>query len=264
VLSPDVSAGLPTSIAIQPNGHLVVLGRSGGPNGDQHYAIPSIDGGRTLQRTVSITTQQFDYPWLRADPDLSSAVDAHGTIYVVFPDCRFRANCSDPGCRFEPTTSFCAPNDLLLTTSRNGVDWTAPARIPIDTLASSTDHFITGLGVLSGNDPTHDRLALTYFFERNANLPDGTTCDFTNCLVSAGFISSADGGRSWQHAHKVAGPMPEGSLVPTFAGEMVADYISAIFVHGKPFGAFALAARPPDPSTGLFDEAIYAVDLADD
>lgn len=262
VLSPDVSAGLPDSIAIQPNGRLVVLGRNGGLNGDQAYAISSTDGGLTLQPTVDITTHQFDYPWLRADPNLSSAVDAHGTIYVVFPDCRFRTNCINPGCRFQPTTSFCAPNDLLLTTSSNGVDWTAPARIPIDALTSSTDHFITGLGVLSGSDSAHDRLALTYYYESNANLGDGTTCDFTNCLVSAGFISSADGGRSWQHAQRIAGPMPEASLVLTNAGEMVADYISAVFVDGEPFGAFALA-RPIDSNTGLYNEAIYATGLDD-
>jgi hypothetical protein len=263
VLSPDVAAGLVESIAIQPDGHLVVLGRGGGPNGDQIYAIPSTDGGRTLQPTVNITAQQFDYPWLRADPNPSSAVDAHGTIYVVIPDCRFRANCSDPGCRFRPTTSFCAPNDLVLTTSRNGVDWTGPARIPIDPLTSSTDHFITGLGVLSGSDAAHDRLALTYYYETNANLPDGTSCDFTNCLVSAGFISSADGGRSWREAQKVAGPMPEGNLVFTNAGEMVADYISAVFVNDKPFGAFAIAG-PINPSTGAYNEAIYATGLGDD
>jgi len=76
----------------------------------------------------------------------------------------------------------------------------------------------------------------------------------------AGFISSADGGRSWQHAHRVAGPMPEGSLVFTYAGEMVADYISAVFVSGKPFGAFALT-RPIDSNTGLYNEAIYATAL---
>jgi hypothetical protein len=150
--SPDQAAGLPTSIAIQPNGHFVVLGRSGGPNGDQQYAIPSVDGGHSLQATVDITTQQFDYPWLRADPNLSSAVDSTGKIYVVFPDCRFRANCSNPGCRFQPTTSFCAPNDLVLTTSRNGVDWTPLNRIPIDGMTSSVDHLITGLGVARSDD----------------------------------------------------------------------------------------------------------------
>jgi hypothetical protein len=73
-------------------------------------------------------------------------------------------------------------------------------------------------------------------------------------------FSSDDGGRSWNDATKIAGPMMESWLVPTFAGEMVANYNSAVFVDGKPYGAFAIA-RPPDPKTGQFDEAIYAVRL---
>jgi hypothetical protein len=208
VSSPDQSAGLPTSIAIQPNGNFVILGRIGGPNGDQAYAIPSVDGGLSLEATADITTHQFDYPWLRADPDLSSVVDSRGTIYVVFPDCRFRANCSDPACRFEPTTSFCATNDLVLTTSRNGVDWSALKRVPIDSITSNVDHFITGLGLLNdGDDDSH--------------------------------------------------------IVPTGPGEMVADYISAVFVDGQPYGAFAIA-RSPDSKTGAFNEAIYATKLREE
>jgi hypothetical protein len=253
--SPDQEAGLPTSIAIKPNGLFVILGRSGGANGDQQYAIRSVDGGQSLEQTVDITTQQFDYPWLRADPDLSSAVDTHGTIYVVFPDCRFRANCSDPGCRFESTTSFCATNDLVLTTSSDGIKWSALQRIPIDPVTSPVDHVITGLGVLnSGDDPPI--LALTYYFLPNANLPNGTTCTSSTCRISAGFISSNDGGSSWQAAQQVSKTMQQSWLVTTDAGEMVADYISAIFVDGRPFGAFALA-QPPDAS-GTFHEPIYA------
>ena len=137
--------------------------------------------------------------------------------------------------------------------------WTAPQRIPIDPVNSSVDHLIAGVGVLSDADD-HERrdrpkLAVTYYY-----LPNGLTCQPNTCKVSAGFISSGDGGRSWHDAEKIAGPMMESWLVPTFAGEMVANYNSAVFVDGKPHGAFALA-RPPDPNTGKFDEAIYATEL---
>jgi hypothetical protein len=57
--------------------------------------------------------------------------------------------------------------------------------------------------------------------------------------------------------------MPEGWLVPTAAGEMVADYISAVYVHGRPFGAFAIA-QAIDVATGAYDEAIYAGYLPED
>lgn len=263
VAAPDQNAGLVTSMAIQPNGNVVVLGRNGGPNGDQEYAIRSVDGGQTLEATADIASIFFIYPFMRADPNLTSGVDAKGTIYVVFPDCRFRSNCSDPvaasGCRFTTDNSSCTTNDLLLTTSEDGVIWTSPRRIPIDPLNSSVDHLIAGIGVL-GDPDDHERrdrakLAVTYYY-----LPNGLTCQPNTCQVSAGIISSDDGGRSWHEAEKVAGPMMESWLVPTFAGEMVANYNSAVFVDGKPHGAFAIA-RPPDPKTGKFDEAIYAVKL---
>jgi hypothetical protein len=263
VAAPDQNAGLVTSMAIQPNGNVVVLGRNGGPNGDQEYAIRSVDGGHSLEATANIATIFFIYPFMRADPSLTSGVDAEGTIYVVFPGCRFRSNCTDPvavsGCRFTTDNSSCTTNDLLLTTSKDGVIWTSPQRIPIDPVNSSVDHLIAGIGVLSDRDDherrDHVKLAVTYYY-----LPNGLTCLQATCEVSAGFISSDDGGRSWRDASKVPGPMMESWLVPTSAGEMVANYNSAVFVDGEPHGAFAIA-RPPDPKTGKFDEAIYAVEL---
>ena len=271
ISAPDQPAGLVTSIAIQPNGNVVVLGRNGGPNGDQEYAIRSVDGGHTLEATADIATVFFISPFMRADPNLTSGVDADGTIYVVFPDCRFRSNCYDSiaasGCRFTTDNSSCTTNDLLLTTSEDGVIWTSPRRIPTDPVNSSVDHLIAGIGALSDPDDherrdrdDHERkhrvkLAVTYYY-----LPNGLTCQPNTCQVSAGFISSDDGGLSWHEAEKVAGPMMESWLVPTSAGEMVANVNSAVFVDGKPHGAFAIA-RPPDPKTGKFDEAIYATEL---
>ena len=270
VSSPDQLAGLVTSMAIQPSGNLVILGRNGGPDGTQEYAIPSVDGGVSLQATANITTNLFDFPFMRADPSPSSAVDSEGIIYVVFPDCRFRSNCVDPfdvsACRFTTDNTSCPTNDLVLTKSMDGVSWSEPRRIPIDPVTSGTDHFITGLGVFNdpndsdkegraNSDGAHTKLALTYYY-----LPNGRTCSETTCRVDAGFISSDDGGRSWNEAAKIAGPMLQTWLVPTYAGEMVADYISAVFVAGKPYSAFAIAHRP-DPKTGQFSEAIYAVEL---
>jgi hypothetical protein len=250
-------------MAIQPNGNVVVLGRNGGPSGDQEYAIRSVDGGHSLEATSNIASIFFIFPFMRADPNLTSAVDSRGIIYVVFPDCRFRSNCSDPaaasGCRFLTDNSSCSTNDLVLTTSKDGVVWTPPQRIPIDPVHSSVDHLIAGLAVLSDPDDRegHVRLALTYYV-----LPNGRNCLPSTCQVSAGFISSDDAGRSWNDAAKIAGPIMESWLVPTYVGEMVANYNSAVFVDGEPHGAFAIA-HAPDPNTGKFDEAIYTVKLPD-
>jgi hypothetical protein len=260
VLSPDTLAGLPTSLAVQPNGNFVVLGRNAGPNGDQQYAIPSANGGATLEPSVYITTQQFDYPYLRSDPILSSAVDGDGVIYVVFPDCRFK-----PGCPFVlfPT------NDLVMTTSTDGTHWSTIQRIPIDPVTSSVDHVIPGLGAFSGDrefggdegyggsHESRTKLALTFY-----SIDNGTLCVPANCDLNAAYISSDDGGKSWHKAHKIAGPMMQTWLASTYAGQMVSDYLTVAFVHGQPFGTFALA-RAPNAQTGELDEAIYATPLPD-
>jgi hypothetical protein len=259
VASTDPRAGFPTALAIQPDGHFVILGRNAGLNGDRAYSIASVDGGASLATASEITTEQFVYPHLRADPSLAAAVDRNGTIYVVFPDCRFRGNCADPGCRFESTSYFCAPNDLLITTSVNGISWSEPQRIPIDSVISNVDHFIAGLAAQTGPS-NQTQLALTFYFEPNANLADGMPCTSSSCLLSAGFISSDDGGRSWHAAMRVAGPIKQSWLAATRAGEIVTDYLTPVFVDGQPFGAFALA-RPPDPKTGLLAEDIYTLPL---
>jgi hypothetical protein len=94
----------------------------------------------------------------------------------------------------------------VLTTSKDGVNWSEPERIPIDPVTSNADHFITGLGVLSHDEDgnfNHDeipaKLALTYYY-----LSNGSTCNPSTCRVNAGFISSDDGGRSWHDAAKIA------------------------------------------------------------
>lgn len=270
VFAPDQTAGLVTSIAIQPDGNVVVLGRNGGPNGDQQYAIRSLDGGNSLEATTDIASIFFAYPFLRSDPSLTSGVDSNGTIYVVFPDCRFRTNCTDPNvaavCHFNTGSLDCTTNDLVLTTSRDGVIWTKPRRIPIDPIHSTVDHVIAGIAVRSDHDRheclddddhgrDHAKLAVTYYF-----LPNGLTCEPNTCEVNAGSILSDDGGESWHDAVKVAGPMLETWLAPTSSGPMVANYNSAVFVEGKPHGAFAVA-HAPDPTTGKLDEAIYATKL---
>lgn len=248
VLSPDTLAGLPTSLAVQPNGNFVVLGRNAGPNGDQQYAIPSADGGATLEPSVYITTQQFDYPYLRSDPMISSAVDRDGVIYLVFPDCRFKTGC--------PFVLF-PTNDLVMTTSTDGTHWSTIQRIPIDPVTSSVDHVIPGLGAFSG-DGSRTKLALTFY-----SIDNGTLCVPANCDLNAAYISSDDGGKSWHKAHKVAGPMMQTWLASTYAGQMVSDYLTVSFVNGQPFGTFALA-RAPNAQTGELDEAIYAIPLEDD
>ena len=48
-------------------------------------------------------------------------------------DCRYRQHCSS--------------NDIVFSTSTDGVTWSDTARFPIDPVTSTVDHFIPGLAV---------------------------------------------------------------------------------------------------------------------
>ena len=78
-------------------------------------------------------------------------------------------------------------------------------------------------------------------------LPNGSASSESTCRVNARFISSDDGGRTWRDSAKIA-------------VRWWMDYISAVFVDGKPYSACAIAG-PLGPKTGRFNEAIYSVRL---
>ena len=114
-------------------------------------SFSSTDGGGSWGASVQIATVSDRAPagGLRSDALPSAQVDAAGNVYVIWQDCRFRASCSS--------------NDLVMSTTADGATWTAPARIPIDSTASTVDHFIPGLGVDPNTSGTSAHLALTYY-----------------------------------------------------------------------------------------------------
>src|SRR5206468_1863620 len=198
-------------------------------------SFSSSDGGTSWSAPV-VVAQVNDHPvagGLRSDALPSAAMDAAGNVYVVWQDCSFRASC--------------ASNDLVMSTSADGVSWTTPARTPIDALASTVDHFTPGLGIDPGTSGATAHLGLTYYYYPQAN------CTATTCALYAGFISSLDGGGTWSAATPLAGPMSLHWLPNTSSGRMVADYIATSFAGGKAYGFFA-AAKANSGTT--FNEAI--------
>jgi len=223
---------------VQRDGTVVVpfLGFAGSPF--SIGAFRSTDGGQTWSTPLTISSAGYHHPpGLRADYPLPSAeTDRAGEVYVAWADCRFRQGCSS--------------NDLVLSSSADGVSWSAPARIPIDPADSGADHFIQGLAVDPHTAGSHARLALTYYSYPNA------ACTVATCDLEVGFVSSRDAGVSWSAPMKLAGPMKLDWLANAGTGRMVGDYISTSFMHGRALPFFA-EANPP--SGGLFDEAIATV-----
>jgi BNR repeat-like domain len=200
-------------------------------------AFRSTDGGQTWGRPVTIARirDHNSAGGIRSGPLPSAEIDGAGKVYVVWSDCRFRRGC--------------AANDLVMSTSTDGLSWSGPTRIPIDAANSTVDHFIPGLAVDKATSGGTAHLGLTYYFYPTA------ACTAATCQLSVGFISSSDGGTTWGSPIQLAGPMSLSWLAETSQGRMVGDYISTSFTGGLARGVFALA-NPPAGS--VFDEAMYA------
>ncbi len=219
---------------VQPNGQVVVPFL-----GNNMEAFTSTDGGTSWNSsfTIAVVNTFQGNSSLRSVglPFPSTGMDGSGKLYVVWSDCSFRQNCST--------------NDLVMSTSINGTTWTTPARIPIDPLNSTVDHFIPGLAVNRRTSGKTAKLASTYYYYPQAD------CDDSTCEIHVGFTASADGGKTWTAGKDLgAGPMKISWLPASQNGPMLADYLSSSYVNGKAFGVFMVAKVP---SGGLFNQAAY-------
>ena len=222
---------------VQPNGNVVVPIET-----DVMAAFMSTNGGTSWTTPVTISNIQFhaDAGGIRTGPLPSAAVDGGGTVWTVWQDCRFRANCST--------------NDLVYSTSTDGVSWSAVTRVPIDDTSSTVDHFIPGIGIDPTTSGASAHVALHYYYYPQSN------CTASSCQLFVGYISSANGGSTWNTpATLTAAPMMLGWLPSSQNGLMVGDYIATAFVNGVPHGVFAVAQSPTVTlgATPGFHEAMY-------
>jgi hypothetical protein len=208
---------------VQPNGTVIV------PINDAFLssvlAFHSTDGGLTWSApaSISVIDEHFVAGGMRAVPLIAAQMDAAGKVYVVWADCRFRANCAE--------------NDIVMTTSTNGVSWTSPVRIPIDPVTSTVDHFTPGFAILRGTSGATAHLALTYnFFPKAA-------CG-SSCSLGVGYIESTNSGTTWTAAHALVKGINPNWLPSTTSGQMVGDYMTISFPAQKAHGVFSTATAP--------------------
>jgi hypothetical protein len=210
---------------VQPNGNVVVpldnatetsLGFTRSTNGGVSFGSVT---------TITSITAKVDPGGIRSGPLPSAEVAGDGTIFVVWEDCRFRSNCST--------------NDLVFVTSQNGTTFSAVKRIPIDPTSSTVDHFIPGVGVDRNTVAPNIKVGVTFYFYPNVN------CTFATCQLKVGFISSSDGGTTFQPFVDVVAPMALSSLPNTTQGRMVGDYISTSFNGSGQSRGYFIIANPP-------------------
>jgi hypothetical protein len=225
--------GLGGQPVVQPSGRVVV------PFESLNATISAFDsdnGGASWRRAFKVSGIRFHRVagGLRTSPLPTAEIAGDGTVYVAWEDCRFRKKCPS--------------NDIVFSKSSDGVNWTDPARVPIDPVTSSDDHFIPGLAVDPTTSGAGTHLALTYYFYPNANCGGA-------CRLEVGYISSPDGGAHWGDATQLAGPMGLSQIANTSQGPMTGDYISTSFSGGLATTVFPVGR---DATTAAFDEAMYS------
>src|SRR5438105_4168077 len=178
------SSGLGGQPVVQPNGRVIVPTSA---NESGVLSFVSTDGGTSWGSSVSVAST-IDHGVagnVRTPPLPSAEIDPQGTVYVVWQDCRFRTGCPS--------------NDIVMSTSTDGLTWSAVTRIPIDPVTSTVDHFIPGIAVNRMRSGPPAQLGLTYYYYPVAN------CTSSTCQLSVGFVSSVDGGATWTTPVAVAG-----------------------------------------------------------
>ncbi|HSY03137.1 MAG TPA: sialidase family protein [Acidobacteriaceae bacterium] len=240
----NLAEGIGGQPVVQPNGTVVVPTEAfvtvGGVPETVMSAFVSSNGGVSWTASAMIANIQVhsDAGGIRSGPLPSAAVDGAGTVWVVWEDCRFRANCSTNDLVYVTSTS----------TSMDGVNWTAVTRIPIDATTSTVDHFIPGIGIDPATSGAGAHVGLHYYYYPESN------CTAATCQLLVGYISSANGGSTWNAPVALSGAMQLGWLPNSQNGLMVGDYVATVFTNGVPHGVFAVASAI---SGGTYSEAIY-------
>src|SRR5579863_457230 len=225
------ASGIGGQPLVQPNGNVVVPIWG---NGIEAFTSNSGGAGWSALAPVAGIQLHIDTGGIRSGPLPSAAVDGAGTVWMVWEDCRFRSGCPS--------------NDLVYSTSLDGVTWSPVTRVPIDDTSSTVDHFIPGIGIDPATSGANAHVAIHYYYYTQSD------CTESTCQLAIGYISSANGGSTWNAPVTLAGPMLLSWLPNSQNGLMVGDYIATAFTNGVPHGVFAVAQAN---SGATFNEAIY-------
>lgn len=222
---------------VQPNGNVIVpiYGYDLTTGAEGLYSYRSTNGGASWTDLVKIAASEYSgtaAPFYRGGSLPSAAIDASGKVYLAWAGCYFEA-----GCLANETGN--STDDIVLTTSTNGLTWTPLQRIPLDAIGSDVEHLTAGLAVESTTAGRSAHLAVTYYYWANAG-----NCDATTCQVYVGMASSTNGGSTWSQHQTVAGPMLASWWANTESGYMTGDYISTVISLDRAVTIVPVATAP--------------------
>jgi hypothetical protein len=248
--TPDGACVIGGQPLVQPNGTLIM------PISDcfesSVLSIRSTDGGETLT-LPSFVGQEIFFSGqgnLRNGGLVSADIDQAGRVYVTWIDCRMQLRCT------------AGVDDLMLSTSDNGIDWSVPKRIPIAPIGGTTEVMLPGLGVDHTSAGDSAKIGLVYYFYPNQVIGNNF-CTTSQCQLEVGFTSSRNSGKTWSPPQTLAGPMSLHWLPLTTQGFMVGDYFATSVVsrnNNGPSVAFPMfmVASPPSSGTTCSNETTGA------
>jgi len=212
---------------VQPSGNVVSVSE----NVDGYDAVPQTinstftnNGGQSWSAAFQVASiaSHTVAGQMRTQPLPTSAVDQFGNVYAVWQDCRFESGCSS--------------NDLVFSTSRDGMSWTAPSRLPLKNVGAGDDLFLPSMAI----EPTwHGPVFGIEYYEA---YPLG--CSPTTCSVVPMFVETDSSGRFLIGPTALTQPMPPVWLATTGAGYMLGDYFQATFSGNAFQGPIALGLNP--------------------
>jgi len=227
---------------VQPNDNVIVpiYGYDLLTGAEGIYAYTSTDGGVHWTDPIKIapSTYFIQAASYRGGSLPSAEIDRAGKVYLAWA-----------GCYFE---SGCASDDIVMTTTTDGISWTPLQRIPLDAIGSGVEHVTAGLAVdrMSAGKEAH--LAVSYYYFPDAH------CTNATCQMYTGFASSINGGATWSQSQALAGPTALTWYAPTTEGYMTGDYISTSIAFDRAVAVFPVAHAPNGQQ---LDEAMYGASV---
>jgi hypothetical protein len=219
---------------IRRDGSLVVLYsvfEADRANVDEIAVVRSNDRGATFTAPVRVASlASEDVTGLRVPPFVSAEVAGDGKIWAAWSDCRFNPDCD--------------ANDIVLTSSVDGLRWTAPTRVPafrggLTPLAQ----VMPGLGVDPASSGARTKLGVVYY----SVPPDGGCFGFTCATADVNFVGSFNAGKTWTRPVRLnPRPMRLDWMADGEIGAFVGDYVSTSWVGGRPIPVVTLAGPPAE------------------